>query len=84
MDGRVRRANEMSEVSCNFYIEPEAALFLASIDACPETPANIGDSGGVNALPAAVDKTFQRAVIRFVGHLATVLDPVAQIQMRQA
>src|SRR6267154_3322740 len=37
----------------------------------------------LQAAPAAVDETFDRLKVRLVGHLAAVLDPIAEIQIGQ-
>src|SRR5260221_10742652 len=37
----------------------------------------------LQAAPAAVDKTLDRLEVRPVGHLAAVLDPITQIQIKQ-
>src|SRR5882672_6754655 len=37
----------------------------------------------LQAAPTAVDETFDRLKVRLVGHLAAVLDPITEIQIRQ-
>src|SRR5258708_39700486 len=78
-----------AEAMRRFWVErkekrPDGAIEHAAIlQRRWRNPGSGTDFVLLQAAPAAVDETFDRLKGRLVGHLAAVLDPIAEIQIGQ-